>query len=406
MPSSERRLPLFPPRPSFPSFAYTSESNRTVSRPLTPPVLISRPPSQRATQDFISPLPSPAPMKSQKDMTVKLNASTGPQNTSPERNGPQHPAGEVLLKSIFCLRSSNSRFTRLHEPIQTSSWNNPLSSSFQSLPNTTSQFISHEISDGGLATSTHRLAVNTGADISKGRSNIFGPRAKPLHLPKLNVFLSQLKPPAFSSWEEVLTPIEIDEYQMSNHRRFPIFHLIPRGLSLNDLKSNRRKREMLPGFENDCWRFFVEILVLGAGSPYGQYMNVDVFQFYTRAVLSLYSGGKPEVVKSGLVYTGGGSLALVVSFLLILLLTFKCRKSQNEVYSDPFRVCLQNTILIIAFDTLDLNTEAPFRSADNHVPPYHSVYSYIEVCNRCAVLVFPSLHERWTMLQYDSGWRD
>jgi len=225
----------------------------------------------------------------------------------------------------------------------------PLSLSYRSFPNTTSQFVTHEVSDGGLATSTHRLAVNTGTDVSQGRSNIFGPGAKPISLPKLNAFLGSLQQPSFSPWSDILTPQEVQDYQNANHRKFPLSHLIPPGLSLNDLKSNTLKRKVLPGFENDLWRFLVEVCVLTAGSPYGQYLSVDIFRAYTRTMLSLYSGSQPGLVEKAMAWTGGGSLTLTVVFLLILVVTYKTYCMEHlQSSASPWEVPKLLSSLIIA----------------------------------------------------------
>jgi hypothetical protein len=187
--------------------------------------------------------------------------------------------------------------------------------------------IPHEISDGGLATSTQRLAVNTGYVTSKDPSNLFSPGAKPVHFPKLDAFLSTLKSPSFSPWTDILTTEEIQEYQRGNHRKFPLLHLIPNGLSLSDLKSNRLERELLPGIGNDCWRFLVDVIILTAGSPYGKYLTVDLFRSYTRAIISVFVNQSQEgVIQRVLEVTGGGSMGLVVSFLISLLLLYKCHR--------------------------------------------------------------------------------
>lgn len=185
-------------------------------------------------------------------------------------------------------------------------------------------------SDGGLATSTQRLAINTGFLTSKEAAGIFGSRAKPINLPKINSFLTKLKPPSFTPWTDVLTTREITEYQCCNHRKFPPLHLIPKDLSLSDLKSNKIKPDFVPGLENDCWRFLVDVSILTAGSPYGRYMTVDVFRSYTEAIVSIFTRQYPTMEKA-LIITGGGSAALIITYLIFLLLLYKCcRKSGME----------------------------------------------------------------------------
>jgi hypothetical protein len=108
-------------------------------------------------------------------------------------------------------------------------------------------------------------------------------------------------------------------------------HLIPKGLSLSDLKSNRLKREIVPGLENDCWRFLVDVSILTAGSPYGKYMTVDIFRMYTVAIVSVVVGqNQIELVEKVLVITGGGSMGLVIAFLISLLLVYKCRRISDK----------------------------------------------------------------------------
>jgi hypothetical protein len=136
-----------------------------------------------------------------------------------------------------------------------------------------------------------------------------------------------LKPPSFSPWTEILTSEEIQEYQRGNYRKFPLLHLIPKGVSLSELKLNKTKREVLPGFANDCWRFLVDVIILTAGSPYGKYMTVDIFRLYTRAVTLIFiRKDQTAIVDEVLSITGGASLGLVVTFLVCLVLLYKCRR--------------------------------------------------------------------------------
>jgi hypothetical protein len=172
------------------------------------------------------------------------------------------------------------------------------------------------------------LAINTGYSTSKEVADIFGSGAKPINLPKLNSFLAKLKPPSFTPWIDVLTTQEIAEYQRCNHRKFPLLHLIPKGISLSDLKSNKLKRDFVPGLENDCWRFLVDVSILTAGSPYGRYMTVDVFRSYTEAIVSIFIRQSP-IMEEVLGITGGGSAALIITYLIFLLLLYKCRRTSE-----------------------------------------------------------------------------
>jgi hypothetical protein len=196
-----------------------------------------------------------------------------------------------------------------------------------------SQMMTHETSDGGLATSTHRPAIKT--PISPPRISHFGPNAEPIPLPKLDAHLATLKTPAFTPWTEILTTSELQEYQSANHRKFPLLHMIPPGLSLSDLKSNTRKREVLPGFENDCWRFLIDVGVLTAGSPYVAYLTLNIFRVYTRAVVSLFSGMDEDVVDRALSITGGGAMGLTIVFLVILVLLYKCYRGERTDSGNP-----------------------------------------------------------------------
>lgn len=101
--------------------------------------------------------------------------------------------------------------------------------------------------------------------------------------------------------------------------------------SITDIKSGRERRERLPGLENDWWRFLVEICVLGAGSPYGEAMSVQVFGLYTRGLTMVVARGKEDVVAKVMTGTGRESLGLVTGFLLCLLVVYKARQ---EVQSD------------------------------------------------------------------------
>ena len=191
--------------------------------------------------------------------------------------------------------------------------------------------MTHEASDGGLATSTQRLAINKGYSAplqsTHHNGNLFGPRSPPVNLPSMDTFLRTLKPPSFSPWTDILSPEELTEYQTANHRKFPILHRLGRGVSLSDLKANKVKKELVPGFENDCWRFVVDVCVLLAGSPYARYLNLNLFYWYTQSIVSVVSRHFPFPIEQEVLNVmGGGSLAMVTSFLICLLLVYKCRK--------------------------------------------------------------------------------
>jgi hypothetical protein len=223
--------------------------------------------------------------------------------------------------------SDSSSLNQSYQPIHESSLNLSRKLIHRSLPISISQTITHDISDGGLATSTQRLAINTGRHAPRGNQALFGARAKPVQLPKLDSFLSNLKAPSFTPWTDVLTVEEIREYQSHNHRKFPLLHLIPPGQSLSNLKSNILKGSYLPGLENDCWRFLVDVSILTAGSPYGKYITVEVFRWYTGAIAGVVvRRNRDTIINRVFVVTGGGSLGLVVAFLISLLLLLKCHK--------------------------------------------------------------------------------
>jgi hypothetical protein len=191
--------------------------------------------------------------------------------------------------------------------------------------NAYSQLITHEISDGGLATSTHRLAINTGNDLSHPSNPLFNPSSKPLHLPTLDAFLSRLPQSAgFTPWTDILTPQEIQQYQRNNYRKFPPWEEVPRGCSITDVKRNSGRRDRFPGLENDWWRFLVDVCVLGAGSPYARDISVQVFALYTHAVTLMFVRKEGEQAVERVEWvTGREAMGLVVVFLLCPLLVYK-----------------------------------------------------------------------------------
>ena len=75
----------------------------------------------------------------------------------------------------------------------------------------------------------------------------------------------------------------------------------------------------------------VEVCVLTAGSPYGKYVSVQVFGWYTRAVVMVFvrGGTGEDVMERVLRITGGEGMGLVVVFLLCLLMVWKARKLQS-----------------------------------------------------------------------------
>lgn len=248
----------------------------------------------------------------------------------------RHPTDDILLKYVLCafMQHLPSSFSKTHHPIPIIS---PMvlsrNISYTSLPNR--HFISPDISDGGLATSTQRLAINSGHPTQRNQTLLFGHHAKPTDLPRLDSFLAKLKPSSFSPWTDVLRADEIAEYQRGNVRKFPLLHLIPKGLSLSDFKSNRLKREFIPGIENDCWRFVVDVAILTAGSPYGKDINMNVFRAYIRGMTLLFvRDNQSEIQEEVLNVTGGGSTALIVVFLISLLLIYKCRRLLERDLND------------------------------------------------------------------------
>ena len=113
--------------------------------------------------------------------------------------------------------------------------------------------------------------------------------------------------------------------------------MVPAGLSLSDLKSNILKRDKLPGFENDCWRFLVDVSVLTAGSPYAEYITLNVFREYTRAIVSLYVRDNDATVEKVMTITGDGALSLAIVLTISLLLLYKSsRKLQRECRTPQF----------------------------------------------------------------------
>ena len=202
--------------------------------------------------------------------------------------------------------------------------------------------MTQEESDGGLATSTQRLPINNGYNVptqtTHHNANAFGPRSPPVNLPNLDAFLRTLKPPSFSPWTDILSSEELNEYQTGNHRKFPILHFLGKGVSLSNLKANKVKKEFLPGLENDCWRFVVDVCVLLAGSPYARYIDLNIFYWYTESIVSIISRHSSFPIEQEVLdFMGGGSLALVTSFLVCIVTMYKCRKMiQSEDMNRPF----------------------------------------------------------------------
>ena len=227
-----------------------------------------------------------------------------------------------------CSHQLTSSFIRKHTQTRNPTTNTPNLSRL-SLPLSNPLYLTPERSDNGLTPSTHRLAINTGFPVPPTTDTLFGPGAKSVHLPALNSHLTNLKPTSFTPWSETLTQEEIVEYQTRNHRKFPIFHRLQAGVSISELKSNVTKRVLFPGLENDLWRFVVDVCILTAGSPYGRDLSVGVFHEYTQFVISIIVRDKESPWRQRILnYTGGGSLGLVISLVLVLLLLYKCRKTE------------------------------------------------------------------------------
>ena len=72
----------------------------------------------------------------------------------------------------------------------------------------------------------------------------------------------------------------------------------------------------------------MDVSILTAGSPYGKYMTVDVFRSYTEAVVSIFLR-RGQLVERVLTFTGGGSAALVITFLIMFLLLYKFQRTRT-----------------------------------------------------------------------------
>jgi len=135
---------------------------------------------------------------------------------------------------------------------------------------------------------------------------------------------------------------------MRNHRKFPIFHRLQAHESISELKSNATRKGLLPGLENDLWRFFVDVCILAAGSPYGTDLNVGMFREYTEFVVSVVVRNEKSQWRQRILnFTGGGSLVIIVSFVLVLLLMYKCRKTEMRNKQSRQRIVVweNNSIL-------------------------------------------------------------
>jgi len=92
----------------------------------------------------------------------------------------------------------------------------------------------------------------------------------------------------------------------------------------------------------------VDVSILTAGSPYGKYMTVDVFRLYTKAIVSIYLR-RDQLVERVLTFTGGGSAGLVITFLIIFVLLYKCqrtRKMDDINYHSDQVICKLSGFLI------------------------------------------------------------
>jgi hypothetical protein len=99
-------------------------------------------------------------------------------------------------------------------------------------------------------------------------------------------------------------------------------------VSISELKSNVTRKVLLPGLGNDWWRFVVDVCILTAGSPYGKDLSASIFREYTEFVVRIVLRDEQSVWYQRILnFTGGGSMALVVSFALILFLLCNCRKT-------------------------------------------------------------------------------
>jgi hypothetical protein len=307
-----RRRPLFAPAPAI--------ASRFLELPSAPPSVPVSPGSNASsiyTDEFNDPQIAPQCPPDERHPGSEQERAPDPRPTvtSPEE--------EIIQKSSILNALLTSSFIRQHPPLQTPQPKANLSR--LSVPLSNPLYLTPDRSDG-LTPSTQRLAINTGHPVPQTSESLFGPNAPPVALPRLAEFLSHLTPPRFTPWSDVLAPPEIAEYQRLNHRKFPIFHRLREGVSISELKSNVTQRVFIPGLENDLWRFVVDVCILTAGSPYGKDLSVDVFRKFTQFVVSVVVRDETWVARV-LDFTGGGSLAMVVSFLVVLLVLFKCRKT-------------------------------------------------------------------------------
>lgn len=71
----------------------------------------------------------------------------------------------------------------------------------------------------------------------------------------------------------------------------------------------------------------VDVCVLLAGSPYARFLDLNLFYWYTERIVSVVSRHFPFPIEQDVLnFIGGGSLALVTSFLICILLVYQCSK--------------------------------------------------------------------------------
>jgi hypothetical protein len=151
----------------------------------------------------------------------------------------------------------------------------------------------------GLPRSVSTGAIST-ATTSLPATDVFHATALPLHLPHLDAYLDSIGPPAFSDADKLIGPYEQkawrqwiefgrvgndvpkrvvkSAHQSARRSIFPPLHLLPSGLSLADLKLNRRSS--LPFFSlNQLLGTAVDGILGGQGSSYASaFLTLELFR--------------------------------------------------------------------------------------------------------------------------------
>ncbi|OLL25133.1 hypothetical protein NEOLI_000587 [Neolecta irregularis DAH-3] len=179
---------------------------------------------------------------------------------------------------------------------------------------------------------------------SRDSESLFGAYAIPVELPYLDTFISSFSRTRFTPWKDVMPEKEMNDFRAYGQNIFPPWNKLPRYTTLEDLKSNTKKRGWAISTKNDIWSIFTDIFIGAEGSTLSSYITLEIFRDYIQlnaliisAIIYHHEDKRSKKVADILSLNlqdifGGGAAFLSVMLCICFILLWKFRRMRK---SDP-----------------------------------------------------------------------